>query len=125
MGRSSLDLEANERESLIQQTTSTATDAVFVPLLDRELKKIHSFYESQELELLDAVANLEGLVQEQEEAGLAAEDRYIFEGDDDDDDDDDDEPPSPSLTREDVPPKRRRRRSSAAPRYAAGEIFIK
>ena len=89
MGRSSLDLEANERESLIQQTTSTATDAVFVPLLDRELKKIHSFYESQELELLDAVANLEGLVQEQEEAGLAAEDRYIFEGDDDDDDDDD------------------------------------
>jgi phosphate transporter len=127
LGRSSHDLEANERETLIEQATRTATDSVFVPLLDRELKKIVFFYESQEKELLDAVANLEELVKDQEEAGLAAEHQYLVEGeeDDDDDDDDDDEPASLSLSRDESrPPKRRRRRSSATPRYVAGETIL-
>jgi phosphate transporter len=122
LGRSSHDLEANERETLIQQATRTATDSVFVPLLDRELKKIVFFYESQEKELLDAVTNLEELVKDQEEAGLAAEHQYLVDGEEDDDDDDDDEPASPSQ--ESGPPKRRRRRSSAAPRYVAGETIL-
>jgi phosphate transporter len=125
LSRSSHDLEANERESLIQQTTRTATDAVFVPLLDRELKKMVFFYESQEKELLDAVTNLEELVREQEEAGLAAEDQYMIEGEDEDDDEDD-EPTSPTLSRDESgPSKRRRRRSSAAPRYTAGETLLR
>ncbi|KIM74890.1 hypothetical protein PILCRDRAFT_827819 [Piloderma croceum F 1598] len=125
LGRSSHDLEANERETLIQQATRTATDSVFVPLLDRELKKIVFFYESQEKELLDAVTNLEELVKDQEEAGLAAEHQYLVEGEeDDDDDDDDDEPASPSLSREESgPPKRRRRRSSATPHYVTGNTI--
>lgn len=125
LGRSSLDLEANERESLIQQTTRTATDSVFVPKLDRELKKIVLFYELQEKELMDAVTDLEELVIVQEDAGLAAEQQYLVEGEDDDDEDDDDEPTSPTLSREEsVPPKRHRRRSSVAPRYVAGRICV-
>jgi len=125
LGRSSHDLEANERETLIQQATRTATDSVFVPLLDRELKKIVFFYESQEKELMDAVTNLEESAKDQEEAGLAAEHHYLVEGEEDDDDDDDDEPASPSLSREESgSPKRRRRRSSAAPRYVAGETLL-
>jgi len=52
------DLESSERASLIDGSTST--DAVFLPLLDRELKKIALFYEFQERELLDELAELEG-----------------------------------------------------------------
>lgn len=46
------DLEANEQTSLIQGQDHLSTDALFVPLLDRELKKICLFYEMQEAELL-------------------------------------------------------------------------
>lgn len=123
LGRSSLDLEANERESLIQQTNRSATDALFAPLLDKELHKVTFFYESQEKELMDAVANLEKLVTEQEEAGVDAEGHYLDdEFEDDDDDDEDDEPHRPSHTRgQSKSPKRRRRLSSVGPRYVAGE----
>ena len=97
------DLESSERASLIDGSTST--DAVFLPLLDRELKKIALFYESQERELLDELAELEGQIKEQEEAGLDGGYQYMDHDDDDDDDD------SPSRS---VPPRRRRRKSSAA-----------
>jgi phosphate transporter len=106
----------------MRETTRTATDSVFVPLLDRELKKIVFFYEAQEKELMDAVDRLEELVREQEEAGLGAEHQYLVDGDDDDDDDDDDEPTSPSHGM--GSPRRRRRRSSAAPRYVAGQHSV-
>lgn len=123
LGRSSLDLEANEREYLIQQTNQNATDALFVPLLDKELKKITLFYESQEKELLDAVTDLEKMVAEQEEAGLDAESHYLDDEFEDDDEDDDDELHHSSHIRDESrsPKRRRRRLSSVGPRYAAGK----
>ncbi|KAF8646286.1 hypothetical protein AX16_007284 [Volvariella volvacea WC 439] len=44
----------------------TGPNAVFVPLLDKELRKIVSFYEMQARELEDAVAELEEEVEEQD-----------------------------------------------------------
>ena len=120
-GRSSMDLESGENTSLIpQRSTSLSTDSAFVPLLDRELKKIVLFYQAQEKESLDAVSELEELAKEQEEMGFWENRRY--EGyDDDEDDDDDDEPTySPSRGGDTWPSRRRRRRSSVGPRYVAG-----
>lgn len=52
------DLEANESTSLMRDGgPGAATDGLFIPLLDRELKKITLFYEAQEKELLDEVQN--------------------------------------------------------------------
>ncbi|KAJ7107067.1 SPX domain-containing protein [Mycena epipterygia] len=99
------DIETNERTSLVDR--GPTTDAVFVPLLDGELKKICTFYEAQEKELTAEVAELEELVRQQEEAGMAGN-HYLdgpYEDDEDDDDDDD------SLSRS---PQRRRRVSSSA-----------
>ncbi|KAJ6543566.1 SPX domain-containing protein [Mycena vulgaris] len=99
------DVETNERTSLVDRGAST--DAVFVPLLDRELQKICTFYEAQEKDLMGEVAELEELVHQQEEAGMAG--NHYLDGpyDDDDDDDDDDD----SLSRS---PQRRRRVSTSA-----------
>lgn len=80
------DLEANEQTSLIPGLVDGLTDAVFIPLLDRELKKIASFYESQEKELLKELDVLEDLVKEQDEADIAGSSRYTdYDGDEDDD----------------------------------------
>ncbi|KAH9925488.1 SPX domain-containing protein [Fomitopsis serialis] len=75
------DLEASEETALMSGVTSAATDSIFVPLLDRELKKTCLFYDTQEKEL----------VQEQEEVGPDAGHQYMDAGTDDDDEDDDDE----------------------------------
>ncbi|KAJ6578119.1 SPX domain-containing protein [Mycena capillaripes] len=104
------DIETNERTSLVDRVPTT--DAVFMPLLDRELKKICAFYEAQERELKGEVAELEELVRQQEEAGMAGN-HYLDDGpyDDEDDDEDDDD----SLSRS--PQRRRRVSSSAGPRH--------
>ena len=88
------DLEANESTSLIRERDHISTDALFIPLLDRELKKICIFYDSQEQELLNEITELERLVQEQEDFGPDVGhqyDRDDYEDDEDDDEDDDDE----------------------------------
>ncbi|KAJ7830406.1 SPX domain-containing protein [Mycena olivaceomarginata] len=92
------DIETNERTSLVDRGPNA--ESVFTPLLDRELKKICTFYEAQENELKGEVAELEELVRQQEEAGMAGN-HYLDEYDDEDDEDDDD-----SLSRS---PQRRRR----------------
>ncbi|KAG6816670.1 hypothetical protein H0H87_004030 [Tephrocybe sp. NHM501043] len=91
------DVEANEQSNLLGQSS---TDAIFEPLLDKELKKITLFYEGQEKELLDLVTQLEVLVANQEDAGLFDDGRYLDDPDDDDEEDDE------SISRS---PERRRR----------------
>ena len=80
--------------------------------MDHELKKITLFYESQERELLDELAELESNIKAHEEAGLAAARNYYDEDaedeDDDDDDDDDDNSTSPRRSGQ-----HRRRKSSS------------
>ncbi|KAI0346236.1 Sodium/sulfate symporter [Trametopsis cervina] len=88
------DLEANESTSLIQGSQNhVSTDALFLPLLDRELKKITLFYEAQEKEFLEEVRGLERMVQEQEAHGPDTGHQYDrqegYEDEDDEDDDDD------------------------------------
>ncbi|TRM57048.1 SPX domain-containing protein, partial [Schizophyllum amplum] len=88
LDQSYTDLEAHERTSLVGERTSHADD-LFIPLLDRELRKIVAFYERQEQELLRDLAELERMVKEQDEEGLQG-DHYMddtYEGDESDDDD--------------------------------------
>ncbi|KIJ62970.1 hypothetical protein HYDPIDRAFT_182597 [Hydnomerulius pinastri MD-312] len=125
LNRSYTDLEANERTALVDNSDVSTVDSVFIPLLDKELKKITLFYEAQEKELADELAELEELVAEQDAAGLAAGEHYMDDyEDDDDDDDDDDEQIGDHVHFEDRPaPKRRRRKSSSAgygPRSQSG-----
>ncbi|KAF8149087.1 SPX domain-containing protein [Crassisporium funariophilum] len=83
------DAESNERSSLLGQQDATHTDNLFIPLLDRELKKIILFYEHQEKELMEDLEDLEKAVVEQEELGLDAGDHYEDYDDDNDEEDDD------------------------------------
>ncbi|KAF5379679.1 hypothetical protein D9615_005804 [Tricholomella constricta] len=86
------DLEANEQESpLLGHVARSGTDVLFEPLLNKELRKIERFYETQEKELLEEVADLEELVSKQEESGLDAADRYFDHPDVDEFDEDDDD----------------------------------
>lgn len=103
-------MEANEYAALPDPSHSVNTDTLFTPLLDQELKKIIRFYENQEKELLDEVADLEERATQLEEAGLAAGERYLDDDDDDDDEDDDE-----SISRS---PERKRRRSVSFQRRA-------
>lgn len=100
------DLESNEQTSLVGPVDQT--DAIFVPLLDKELKKIELFYEHQEKEVLEDLAELQEHVEEQEQLGLAAGERYMDDPADDDDDDDDD-----SISRSPISTRRRQRKSSS------------
>ncbi|KAF7375640.1 SPX domain-containing protein [Mycena sanguinolenta] len=97
------DVEANERSALVDR--GVQADNVFTPLLDRELKKICTFYEAQENELKGEVAELEELVQQQDEAGMSGN-HYMDDDDEEEEEEDDD-----SLSRS---PQRRRRISSTA-----------
>ena len=67
-----------------------ATDTIFVPLLDSEMKKICIFYDTQEKELEEEVEHLQHLVQQQEEVGPDAGHQYM-DGDTEDDDDEEEE----------------------------------
>ncbi|KAF5359495.1 hypothetical protein D9756_002903 [Leucocoprinus leucothites] len=80
------DLEVGEHAALLEGHDATDTDVLFIPLLDRELKKITLFHESQEKELLEELAELEEDVQKQEDIGIDGADRYMDPSDDDDDD---------------------------------------
>lgn len=107
------DLEANESTSLIHDQDSAPTDALFVPLLDRELKKISLFHELQEAELMKEVEDLKNLVQQQENYGPNSRHQYEdHDYDDDDDDEEDDEfgaLQSPTATWSRSPGNRRQR----------------
>ena len=92
--------------------SSSPTDEVFVPHLDRELKKIVAFYEAQEHHLLTELQELDELVRLKDEEGVSGQEQHYFDGADDDDDhesDDDDENTNKSASRE-------RRRSSSGRR---------
>lgn len=68
---------------------ATPTDAIFVPLLNKELKKIVLFFEQQEKELARDITELGEDVELQERLGLAGAERYMDfpEGNLEDDDD--------------------------------------
>jgi hypothetical protein len=112
--RSSRDLESLQQAPLLE---TSSTDAVFIPLLDRELAKICAFYESQTREVMGDIDELEELVKEQEEAGLGGERVYTDDEDDEDEEEGDvyygESPTSPFGT---LPQRRRRKSSSAARR---------
>ncbi len=120
------DLEANEGTSLIQDRDIASKDALFIPLLDRELKKMCSFYELQETNLLREVNDLEKLVQQQEEYGPDIGHQYldhVDEEDDDDDDDDDDfaqRSPAASWSRSPLSRRKRSLSESTGLRGASG-----
>ncbi|KIP11029.1 hypothetical protein PHLGIDRAFT_114938 [Phlebiopsis gigantea 11061_1 CR5-6] len=107
------DLEANESTSLIQGQETASTDAMFVPLLDRELKKIALFYEMQETELLKEVEDLKDLVEKQEDSGPDSRHQYEDHdyGDEDEDEEEDDFGPlhSPTTTWSRSPANQRHR----------------
>lgn len=104
------DLESGERTSLLDQ--SDATDSLFIPLLDRELKKIVTFYEHQQQELLEELQDLEKDVELQDELGLRGEETWGHYADDDDDDDDDSVSRSPARVRHRSLSHQRKRPSS-------------
>ncbi|KAG2017401.1 phosphate transporter [Coprinopsis cinerea AmutBmut pab1-1] len=106
------DLEAGEHVSLLRDEDTTSTDAAFIPLLDRELKKIVSFYEIQSKELFDELEELEEAVREQEALGNT--DRYNDYSDGDDEDDDDSISRSPSRATHTRQTSRRRSRPRRA-----------
>ena len=81
------DLESNEQSTLLEQTDGSETDALFIPLLDRELKKIVLFYEQQKNELMEDFNDLEKDVEFQETLGLQGGAHYEDYDDGDEDDD--------------------------------------
>ena len=109
------DLESNERVSLLQDVDQSDNDSIFIPLLDRELSKITTFYDSQQKELLFEISELEKHVQEREEAGLSGGEYYLDDDDEDDDEDDDNDTELQGISREPTQsPKRTRRKSTSA-----------
>lgn len=106
-------MEANESTSLISGSQDRlSTDTLFIPLLDRELQKISTFYEMQEAELLKEVESLQNLVQEQEDYGPDVGHQYEHHDYDDDEEEDEDDFPmdnsEPTWSRS---PTNRRNRS--------------
>lgn len=84
------DVEGGEYRPLLEDGgILTGTDAVFVPLLDRELKKIELFYDQQAKELMEDLHDLEKDIALQDEIGLQGGTYYDdFDGASDDGDDD-------------------------------------
>ncbi|KAJ8592872.1 Sodium/sulfate symporter [Rhizopogon salebrosus TDB-379] len=117
------DLEANEQTALVDHTGSSGADSLFKPLLDRELEKITLFYEVQEKELMDELAELEQSIAQQDEGGLEAGLNYMDEYEDEDEDEEED-----NVIRSDDHAKgsrRRQRKSSSVgygTRFAPGSI---
>jgi phosphate transporter len=125
------DLEANERVSLLEDTNSSDTDSIFIPLLDKQLNKIIVFYDAQEKEVLNDIADLEEEVKQREEAGLSGMGHY-FDDDDEEEEDldedyDEEEEMTGPLSREPMQsPRRKRRKSSSLPlaRQRSSGLFI-
>lgn len=105
------DLEQGEHVSLLGDADSTETDAAFIPLLDRELKKIVFFYEHQSKELFEELEELEEAVRQQEALDATGSGRYADYSDEEDEDDDD------SISRS---PSRPRRKSVSRRRHSVG-----
>jgi phosphate transporter len=106
------DVEANENSSLIAHADHAQgrnTDALFVPLLDRELEKISRFYDKQQSQAIEDVQELETLIHEEENRPTRRWEDIVEDEDDEDEDDDElghlERGPSRS-------PDRRRRRPS-------------
>ncbi|KAG1767916.1 SPX domain-containing protein [Suillus occidentalis] len=120
------DLEANEQTTLVDHTDTSSADSLFKPLLDRELHKIVTFYESQETELLAELAALEQSITQQDEAGLEAGLNYMVEDEEDEEDDDEDEFNMSSRSEDFGKGSRHRRRKSSSvgygTRFATGSI---
>lgn len=116
------DLEANEQTLLFPSSPPSPSDNVFVPMLDKELRKVSIFYETQERAILDELEDLEAQVKEQELKGM--QDRYEDDWDSAEDDDAEStmansrDALSHSNSESAPPPKRRRRISSSASRAA-------
>ncbi|KAI9001489.1 Sodium/sulfate symporter [Trametes punicea] len=110
------DLEANERTSLIGIGADAANiDALFIPILDRELKKVCLFYEAEEQRLSDEVSALQQEIEQQEQNGPYAGPQYMDHEEDADEEEDDDDfnIHSPMLSRDrTLSPSRQRRRHS-------------
>lgn len=107
-------MEANEQTALVDHTESSGADSLFKPLLDRELEKITLFYEVQEKELMDELAELEQSIAQQDEGGLEAGLNYMDEYEDEDEDEEED-----NVIRSDDHAKgsRRRQRKSSSVGY--------
>ncbi|KAG8930937.1 low-affinity phosphate transporter [Tulasnella sp. 418] len=119
--------DTHEESRLMAGNGSSANDQ-FIPLLDRELNKITSFYIVQAKEIESELEEVKQLVDEKEAQGLRPTPEYLDDDGDDDDDDDDgspsrasrsrktsvSEPPSPIATRRD---HSRGRRSSTSSNY--------
>lgn len=79
------------------------------------MQKISSFYALQEKQLLQELAELEGLVKEQDEIGMLAGRFYSDSQWDEDDDEDEDEDHWGSTERsQELPTSKRRRRASTS-----------
>lgn len=108
-------LESTERSTLLGEHDAIGTDAIFIPLLDKEIQKIVAFYEDKEKELLEDLEELEKDVLKMDDIGLGGGYHYEDYADDDDDEDDDSiaSPRSPDGARRSLS---RHRKSSSAGR---------
>ena len=93
------DLETGEHSSLLRGHDASATDALFIPLLDKELKKIEFFYEMQEKDFFEELEELVDAVQKQEEADLTGAGHYADIEDEEEEEDDDSISRSPTAPR--------------------------
>lgn len=73
--RDRTDLEANEHETLLGHGDNS-TDHYFRPFLDSELAKITTFYETQEGDLFDDLAQLDEQIEAKDAQGLRPEGVY-------------------------------------------------
>ncbi|KAH9481898.1 putative transporter C3B8.04c [Psilocybe cubensis] len=115
----SRDLESNERSALLNEADATETDGMFIPLLDRELRKIVAFYEQQSKELLDDLEDLEKDVILQDEIGLQGGEHYDDYEEYDEDDNDND-----SISASRSPDGRRTSTSRPRKLSAAGRLRV-
>jgi phosphate transporter len=83
-----VDFESSERSTLLGAQDATGIDAIFIPLLDQEVKKIVAFYTDKEKELLEELEELEKDVLKMDDMGLGGGYHYEDYADDDDEDDD-------------------------------------
>ena len=109
------DLEANERSALINGTNSNSgSDAVFVPLLDKELKKIELFYKHQEKEILDEIRELQDLIKQQEDLWLSGGNYYMDDDGIPEEDEDEDEDEDGALSRSETLSRGKRQKSTSS-----------
>ena len=86
--QSGLDTSYHDLESLHSPLLGNSdADQIFSQYLDRELKKITLFYESQAAELFEDIEDLEAQVEEQEEGEMRNYPEFDEEDEDDEDED--------------------------------------